>query len=116
MALSELHPLAQEVSAQLGDHQGEFHMLVRFQVRNEHGPQLLNAFKTPITETRKEEGNIGYRVVQLATSQETFVVLEHWRDLAALDSHLKQPYLAALLDNLEPILTEPPAVDVFIEK
>jgi len=115
MSQSDLHPLAQEVANQLGEHQGEFRMLVRFQVRNEHGPQLLTAFEVPLTETRIEEGNLDYRVVRLATSQETFLVLEHWRDLAALDAHLKQPYLEKLLGDLESILAEPPAVDVLIE-
>lgn len=116
MVSENLHPLAQEVSNQLGQSAGSFMMFVSFRTKPDSVGTLIEAFHVPLTETIKEEGNYTYRLAQDALQPEQFVVVEHWRDLQALDAHLKQPYLTQLLADLDPILAEPPQVRVMIEK
>lgn len=115
MTAAELHPLAAEVAVQLGGQTGPFLMLVGMQTHVGRSSDLVQAFLEPLAETVQEQGNFTYRLVQDLNQPEKFLVIEHWQDLAALDSHLKQPYLERLLQNLEPVLCEAPTVTVMRE-
>ncbi|MCA8988287.1 MAG: antibiotic biosynthesis monooxygenase [Planctomycetaceae bacterium] len=115
MSQEELHPLAAEVGSQLKDPSQTFQMLVYFVVHSGQELAMEKAFHQPLLQTVKEEGNYTYRLLQQTTQPENFIVVEHWQNLAALDSHLKQPYLSQLLEDLGPVLAQPPRVDVFQE-
>lgn len=112
MTTPELHPLAAEVSRQLNDQTGPFHMLVTFLTKPDKTCALVEAFQVPLSATVQETGNLTYRLAQDVTIPEKFLVIEEWKNIAALDAHLKQPYLTQLLADLEEVLAEPPALQV----
>ncbi len=114
MTTPELHPLAEEVSRQLNGQTGPFHMLVTFITRPGKTCDLVEAFQVPLSATVQETGNLAYRLAQDVAIPEKFLVIEEWRDVAALDAHLKQSYLIQLLADLEEILAEPPALQVLL--
>ena len=43
---------------------------------------------------REEDGNMQYDYLISCEEQDTVVLLEKWRDAAALDKHLTQPHMA----------------------
>jgi quinol monooxygenase YgiN len=51
------------------------------------------------SQTRKEEGNINYFVHISPDNDRVFMIYENWKNQAALDEHMKQPYLAEFLDK-----------------
>ncbi|MCG6157218.1 putative quinol monooxygenase [Rubinisphaera margarita] len=112
---SELHPLAQDVKQHLDNPDDRFMMLVYFTVEAGREDAFKQAFHRPLQETVKEEGNCTYRLIQQANEPTTFIVIEHWKSLADLNSHLHQPYLDELLANVGPMLAAEPKVDVFHE-
>jgi len=108
----ELHPLAQTVSEQLKNPDRKFQMLVFFEIMPETEDAFRTAFAEPLKQTQTEPGNIVYRLTQDTVNPEKFIVIEQWKSLDALDSHLKQPYLAKLLTDVEGILAAQPDVQV----
>ncbi|MBL4884585.1 MAG: antibiotic biosynthesis monooxygenase [Planctomycetaceae bacterium] len=112
MSDSELHPLAQIVSEQLNKPDKKFQMLVFFEIKPGTEEAFRTAFKEPLAQTQSEAGNIVYRLTQDSITPEKFIVTEQWKNLDALDAHLKQPYLTTLLSDLEGILNAEPDVQV----
>ena len=56
-------------------------------------------------ETAREEGNICYVVHEVADAPGQFIIYEKWKDRAALDFHMNQPYLVAFLAREEELLS-----------
>jgi len=56
--------------------------------------------------TRKEKGNIGYTLHEEIGNPGSFVIYENWKDQAALDFHMEQPYLKNLLADASKLLKE----------
>ncbi len=105
-----LHPIAAEVAKQLADPGQPFTLIVEFVARDQHG--FVAVMTDPIRQTAKEKGNAAYRLSQSLEEPTEFTLYEQWRDLAALDSHLKQPYLVKLVKDFEEALAAPPKLTV----
>lgn len=58
--------------------------------------------------TRKEDGNLNFRVVQERDRPSRFVALEAWKDQASLDAHRKGKAYAEFNEKLTPIGAAPP--------
>ena len=61
------------------------------------------AARACIEETRREPGCLSYVLHRDLENPRRFVFVETWRDAAALDGHFKQPHLAALMAEAQPI-------------
>ncbi len=110
----EQHPLTAQIAEQLGEHQGEFVMLVTFTVAEGQGKALVEALAIAAKETRKEEGNIAYDLHRDPQDATKFLLFEKWRWLADLDSHLKQPYLVELGQKFSTIIAGPPELAAYV--
>jgi quinol monooxygenase YgiN len=60
--------------------------------------------------TRSDDGNLGTELHRDRATPERFVLLEHWRDDAALEAHLSRPYLEEIVELAAHALAEPPTV------
>lgn len=105
-----LHPIAAEVAEQLADPDQPFTLIVNFVVHD--ADRFVAVMSNPVVQTAKEKGNVNYRLCQSFEKPTEFTLFEQWRDLAALDSHLKQPYLAKLVKDFEETLAAPPKLTV----
>lgn len=102
-AATEEHPVTAAVRASLEHNGGRVDRPFTLVVALESGKprQLIEAFRAPLVETRKEEGNIMYLLNQDSDEPTKFLLLERWKSLDALDEHLAQPYLVQLLKDLD---------------
>ena len=107
-----LHPFAATVGEQLADPSQPFVLLVNFSVKADQVDAFIEAAAEPRRETAKEPGNVSYALSQSVETPTDFVLYEHWESVAALDFHLKQPYLTKLLGSFETTLAEPPKLTV----
>ena len=57
--------------------------------------------------TRLEAGNINYDLHISAADDSLFIIYENWRNQAALDNHMSQPYLKDFLARQEELLEKP---------
>jgi quinol monooxygenase YgiN len=53
--------------------------------------ELLPAARRMVEATRQEDGCLSYELLQSVESEDSYVMLESWRDRAALDAHMTAP-------------------------
>ncbi|RAU99559.1 putative quinol monooxygenase [Paenibacillus sp. YN15] len=59
-------------------------------------PECVEAFleksKALVAGSQAEEGNISYNLFRQTDEPETFIVVEEWKDMAAIDFHNSTPH------------------------
>lgn len=70
--------------------------------------QALTLLKALSAASRKEDGNLRFQVVQERERPNRFVVIEAWKDQAALEGHRKGKAYAEFNEKLGPIRNAPP--------
>lgn len=83
-------------------------LVVRLKAKKGMGARLQQAAIKLIPLTRAEPGCIEYNFHVSSQEPDSFLFYENWIDQAALDKHLKMPYLVEFKALLDEILQEPP--------
>ena len=65
--------------------------------------------------SRAEEGNIAYDLCVARDDADSFVVLEVWRDDAAIESHNASAHFTTLVPRMVGLSAKPPSVVQYIE-
>ena len=63
--------------------------------------------------THAESGCIVYALHQGADDPTRFAFIERWESREQLDAHLRTPHIAALLERVDELLSEPPDIVVY---
>ena len=108
-----LHPIAQSAADTVADPESPFVMIVTFTVPESNTEAFLVAMAEPRVETVKESGNLAYALTRSVKEPKTFHLYEHWESVAALQSHLNEPYLVKLGAALDTLLDTPPQLDFY---
>ena len=74
------------------------------EVRPEGRDRAREAMLTAQAATVQEDGCESYRFYQALDHDCSFVAVENWRDLAALQAHLQTPHIAELIGVLHDVL------------
>jgi len=93
-------PIVAAVKAQLADPAKPFTMFVKIRVKDGQEKAFEAAFTNVVANTRKEPGCLTYDLTKLAGEKPVYVVYERWKNLEALTSHAKAPYIVKLLNQL----------------
>ncbi|MEL7038746.1 MAG: putative quinol monooxygenase [Cyanobacteria bacterium J06592_8] len=89
----------------------------RYKIKPEKRERFLALAKPGLVETRKEPGNISYFLYEELEQPNSFLYFEEWADREALKSHLQQPYITPLIQEISELLAEDADVRVYdIEK
>src|SRR5215469_4376196 len=108
------NPVITFVKSRLKNPDKPFTLLVRIQVKEGAGDQFESAFAKARTATRKEKGNLAYDLNRDTQDPSRYLVYERWKDLAALEAHLKTPHLKALLAELPKVADGAPESQVLL--
>ena len=71
------------------------------------------AAKTMIAATRAEAGCISYELLADAATPGEFMVVEQWKDQAAIEAHFAAPHFKAFGDTLENVSSAPMRATIF---
>ncbi len=82
-------------------------------VRPEARDQARAALLQAQTETLKEDGCESYRYFVALDDDTSFVAVENWRDLPALQAHLTSAHIAELSSALTELVTAAPDIRVY---
>ena len=85
-------------------------VIVGMTVQDGKGDDFVAAAAPCVEATRKEAGNVGYELVRDAGDPNHFVMIEHWKDQAAIDEHMKTPHLADLMTASGPLMAGAPTL------
>lgn len=60
--------------------------------------------------SRQEDGCVEYGYYAGIADPDSLVAVEEWRDMPALEVHLRQPHIQKLVDALPGMIAEPPRI------
>jgi quinol monooxygenase YgiN len=90
-------------------------VLAFFRAKRGKGSALEKILITLIAPTRNEEGNISYILHRQIKDPDLLLFDEIWTDVAALDEHMKKPYITSLHDKIDPVVDAPPRIEIYRE-
>lgn len=61
-------------------------------------------------ETRKENGNLSYKVFQARYDKTKFTFIEEWLNDVAIDKHNEMPHFKLFLDAVSPMINGEPSI------
>lgn len=108
------NPVITAVKARLKNPDKPFTLLVRVQVKEGAEKQFEAAFAKAITATRKEKGNLAYDLNRDTQNSSRYLVYERWKDLTALEAHLKSPHIQALFAELPKVTDGAPDSQILV--
>jgi len=77
-------------------------IVVEFEVKPEHRDAFIELIKGHAQRSRTEDGCQQFDVLLPQEDQRRVLLVEAWRDEAALDVHIKLPAMARLRDTWQP--------------
>jgi quinol monooxygenase YgiN len=108
------NPVITAVKSRLKNPDKPFTLIVRIQVKEGAEKQFEAAFSKAIPASRKEKGNLAYDLNRDIQDPSRYLVYERWKDLAALEVHLKTPHLRELLAELPKVTEGAPESQVLL--
>jgi quinol monooxygenase YgiN len=86
---------------------GQISLVCLIKAKETTKPLVREELKHLAEMTHKEKGNINYDLHVSNADDGLFILYENWKDQAALDSHMNQPYLKSFLGKTEELLERP---------
>jgi quinol monooxygenase YgiN len=83
-----------------------------FKVNDGRADEAVQALTDVILPTHDEAGCLTYALHRDVNDPNTLVLVERWTSQVALESHLQQPYVAALGAKAAELLAAPPALHI----
>jgi quinol monooxygenase YgiN len=108
------NPIITSVKSRLKHPDKPFTLIVRVKVKEGADKQLEAAFAKAIPASRKEKGNLAYDLNRDTRDPSRYLVYERWKNLAALEAHLKTPHLKTLLAELPKVTDGAPESRVLL--
>lgn len=107
------NPIVTLVKSKVKDPKKPFAMAVILKVKPGSEKEFEAAFAPAIAATRKEPGCLAYILHRDVDTPTQYVMYEHFKSLAAIEEHAKQPYVEKLLATITPLLDGKPEVMVY---
>jgi quinol monooxygenase YgiN len=83
------------------------------QVKPERREQFLTETESLLAGTRVEEGNLLYELYEKVGEENSFMMIEQWRDAEAVSSHNTSAHFTAFAAKADEFLAAPLDVRVF---
>jgi quinol monooxygenase YgiN len=97
------HPAVALVKAKVKDPKKPFALLVTIKAKPGKGKELEAAFAPCIAATKKEPGCLAYELNRDPDDPTAYVMFEKFRDVAALEAHLKLGHTQKLFQVIGPL-------------
>jgi quinol monooxygenase YgiN len=85
-------------------------VVANFQARPGKEAELRAALIGLVEPTRKEAGCLNYDLHVSLENPGRFLFHENWTSQALLDAHLQSPHVQAVVQRLDELCSEPPAI------
>ncbi len=85
-------------------------IIANFKVKDDSISQFKRAALDCVRETRKEKGNIAYKIYQERNNSGHFTFFEEWLNDTAIDGHNKAVHFKKFLDTIMPMCEEDPEI------
>lgn len=110
----EENPVVKIVKAGVKDPAKPFTLVVLLTAKEGKEADLEAALKVSIAETLKEKGCLRYELNRDTTKPDRYMMYERWKSVAAIEAHMKTPYVMGLLGKLPDLIAGPPEFRVLL--
>jgi quinol monooxygenase YgiN len=83
------------------------------QVNPAREEEFLEVAKSLVAATHEEEGNLSYELYKQASNGSTYIMVEGWRDQAAVSAHNTSPHFTSFAAKAGEFLTAPLDVKLY---
>jgi quinol monooxygenase YgiN len=90
-------------------------VIAKLPVKEGKMEEAISTFKELMTHVAKEEGTLSYTLNQGKSIPNTLVVMERYKDKAALDAHSSSPHFKAFLPKSAGFMAGKPEITVLEE-
>jgi quinol monooxygenase YgiN len=108
----EENPVVKLIKSKVKDEKKPFALLVTFKVKAGNEKKLEEAFAPCLIATRKEAGCVAYYLNRDPDEPANYIMYEHFKSIAALESHLKEKHTQKLLETVIPMCDGDPKIKV----
>jgi quinol monooxygenase YgiN len=112
-AATDDSPMLASVKTKIKDPDKPFVMTVRVKIKAGMNEKFTTLFAEALKGTRKEVGNLSYDLNRDVDDGQMYVAYEKWKNLNALELHLKAKYVTKLLDGMADMIDGTPEIKVF---
>jgi len=77
--------------------------------------EAIQAFQELMVQVAKEEGTLSYTLNRAQSNPNTLVIMERYKDKAALDAHSSSPHFKAFLPRSAALMAGKPEITVMEE-
>jgi quinol monooxygenase YgiN len=85
-------------------------VIARVRARPERLEELLSLLRDVQEASRRDDGCLNYGYYREIADEDAYVAVEEWRDMAALEAHLRTEHVARLVAALPDHAAEPPQI------
>jgi quinol monooxygenase YgiN len=85
-------------------------VIARFRVRPDSHDDVVALLTEVEQASRAEATCLNYAYYEAVAEPNAFVAVEEWRDMAALEEHLRTPHVAKLLAEVPKVVVEAPDI------
>ena len=90
-------------------------VVAKVPVKDGKADDVIDLFKDLMTPVAEEEGTLFYRLNRDPSNPNMIVILERYRDKAALDAHASTPHFKALFSRMPEFLAGQPEISILKE-
>ncbi len=90
-------------------------LIAKLPIKEGKFEEAVQAFKELMVQVAKEEGTLFYTLNRPQSSPNTLVVMERYRDKAALDAHSSSPFFKSFLPKSAAFVSGKPEITVMDE-
>lgn len=82
----------------------EIHIICKLRAKDEHIEEVKKLLNEYVEPSRQEEGCLYYHIFQDRNDANAFFILDGWKDMEAVNEHVKHPNVIRVNALIEPLL------------
>jgi quinol monooxygenase YgiN len=90
-------------------------LIAKLPVKEDKIDEAIAAFKELMVDVAKEEGTLAYTMNRSQAEPNTLVIMERYKDKAALDAHGSAPYFKEFMKKTPALLAGKPEITIMDE-
>lgn len=89
-------------------------IIAKFNIKSGCTDSFRRAALDCVRETRKEKGNLAYKIYRGRKEENEFTFLEEWLNDTAIEAHNNAPHFIKFLDAIKPLCETAPEINQII--
>lgn len=86
-------------------------IIANFKIKSDCVDQFKRLALVCVRNTRKERGNLSYKIYQARCNPAEFTFIEEWLNDTAIEQHNKMPHFISFIDQIKPLCENEPKIE-----